>query len=63
MAATPGPLGIASQPGQWSDRSGAVPRWMAWAPPAALVWALACGSVRVWWAVAGAPSFGRSAPT
>jgi hypothetical protein len=36
----------------------AVPRWMAWAPPAALVWALAYGSVRVWWAVAGAPSFG-----
>jgi hypothetical protein len=31
---------------------------MAWAPPTALVWALAYGSVRVWWAVAGAPSFG-----
>jgi hypothetical protein len=36
----------------------AAPRWMAWAPPAALVWALAYGSVRVWWAVAGAPSLG-----
>lgn len=36
-----------------------VPRWIAWAPRAAVLWALAYGSVRVWWAVAGAPSFGR----
>lgn len=40
------------------SRRRAAPRWMAWAPPAALVWALAYGSVRVWWAAAGAPSFG-----
>jgi hypothetical protein len=32
---------------------------MAWAPRAALLWALAYGAVRVGWAVAGAPSFGR----
>jgi hypothetical protein len=31
---------------------------MAWAPWAAIVWALAYGGVRVWWAVSGAPSFG-----
>jgi hypothetical protein len=37
----------------------AAPRWMRWAPPAAISWALAYGSVRAWWAVAGAPSFGR----
>lgn len=30
---------------------------MAWAPQAALVWALAYGSLRVYWAAAGAPSF------
>jgi hypothetical protein len=32
---------------------------MAWAPWAAVLWALAYGAVRVWWAVAGPPSFGR----
>jgi hypothetical protein len=32
---------------------------MAWMPQAAILWALAYGSVRVWWAVHGAPSFGR----
>jgi hypothetical protein len=32
---------------------------MAWTPQAAILWALAYGSVRVWWAVGGAPSFGR----
>jgi hypothetical protein len=31
---------------------------MAWAPPAAILSALAYGAVRVWWTVAGAPSFG-----
>jgi hypothetical protein len=36
----------------------AAPRWMAWAPWAAILWALAYGALRVWWAVAGAPSFG-----
>jgi hypothetical protein len=36
----------------------ATPRWMAWAPQAAILWALAYGAVRVWWAVGGAPSFG-----
>src|ERR1700693_3632069 len=34
----------------------ATPRWMAWAPQAAILWALAYGAVRVWWAVGGAPS-------
>lgn len=38
-------------------RAGA-PRWVVWAPRAAVVLALAYGAVRVWWAVAGAPSFG-----
>jgi hypothetical protein len=37
----------------------AAPRWIRWAAPAAISWALVYGSVRVWWAVAGAPSFGR----
>jgi hypothetical protein len=32
---------------------------MTWVPQAAILWALAYGSVRVWWAVHGAPSFGR----
>ena len=32
---------------------------MAWTPLAAVLWALAYGAVRVWWAVRGAPSFGR----
>jgi hypothetical protein len=40
------------------SRRHAAPRWMAWAPPAVLVWALAYGSLRVWWAAAGAPWFG-----
>ena len=60
MKTTPGPLGIASQPGQWSDRSGAgCPD--GWPGRRRRHW---CGrwpidgSVRVWWAVAGAPSFG-----
>jgi hypothetical protein len=41
------------------ERSGQrlAPTWMAWAPQAALVWALAYGSLRVYWALAGAPSF------
>jgi hypothetical protein len=30
---------------------------MAWAPQAALVWAVAYGSLRFYWALAGAPSF------
>jgi hypothetical protein len=37
----------------------AAPRWMAWTPQAAVLWALVYGAVRVWWAVNGAPSFGR----
>ena len=36
----------------------AAPKWMAWAPTAAIVWALAYGALRAWWAVVGAPSFG-----
>lgn len=39
-------------------RPPAAPSWMAWAPRAAVLCAIAYGSVRVWWAVAGAPSFG-----
>ena len=34
----------------------AAPRWMAWTPQAAVLWALAYGAVRVWWAVNGDPS-------
>src|SRR5689334_1754938 len=34
------------------------PSWMAWTPLAAILWPLAYGAVRVWWAVSGAPSFG-----
>ena len=33
------------------------PAWMGWVPGAAVVWALAYGLVRTWWAVKGAPSF------
>src|SRR5438309_344208 len=33
---------------------------MAWTPQAAVLWALVFGTVRVWWAVHGAPSFGSS---
>jgi hypothetical protein len=36
----------------------AAPKWMAWTPQAAILWPLAYGAVRVWWAVGGAPSFG-----
>lgn len=32
------------------------PRWLTWVPLAALAWALAYGSVRIWWAIGGAPS-------
>jgi len=35
------------------------PQWMAWTPQAAVLWALVYGAVRVWWAVNGAPPFGR----
>ena len=34
------------------------PRWMGWTAQAALVWALAYGAVRVWWAIHGAPASG-----
>ena len=37
----------------------AAPRWMSWTPMAAVTWPLAYGALRVWWAVHGAPSFGR----
>ena len=43
---------------EW-PRPPAAPRWMAWTPQAAMVWAIVYGAVRVWWAVGGAPSFGR----
>ena len=32
------------------------PGWMTWAPSAAIAWALAYGSVRIWWAIGEAPS-------
>ena len=32
------------------------PRWMDWVPKAAIAWASAYGSVRIWWAIRGAPS-------
>jgi len=34
------------------------PGWMAWTPHAAVLWALAYGLVRVWWAIHGAPGSG-----
>lgn len=42
---------------EW-PRPPVAPGWMAWAPTAAVLWALAYGSLRVWWALGGAPSFG-----
>lgn len=36
----------------------AAPKWMAWTPTVAILWALAYGALRAWWAVVGAPSFG-----
>ena len=36
----------------------AAPGWMAWTPHAAVLWALAYGLVRVWWAIHGAPGSG-----
>ncbi len=42
---------------EWSHPP-AAPGWMAWTPHAAILWALAYGAVRVWWAARGAPSFG-----
>jgi hypothetical protein len=41
-----------------SPQPPAAPGWMDWAPRAAMLWALAYGAVRVWWAIAGSPSFG-----
>lgn len=37
----------------------AAPGWVAWTPQAGVLWALAYGAVRVWWAIGGSPSFGR----
>jgi hypothetical protein len=34
----------------------AAPRWMTWVPLAAIAWALAYGSLRIWWAIGDAPS-------
>ncbi|HXZ99098.1 MAG TPA: hypothetical protein VEK76_02000 [Candidatus Binatia bacterium] len=34
----------------------ATPGWMGWTTQAAVLWALAYGAVRVWWAVRGVPS-------
>jgi hypothetical protein len=34
------------------------PRWLPWAAPAALVWALGYGSLQLWWARGHRPSFG-----
>lgn len=43
--------------GRWPQPP-AAPMWMVWVPYAAVLWALAYGAVRVWWAIRGAPSFG-----
>src|SRR6476646_8670355 len=42
---------------EWPHPPGA-PGWMAWTPYAAILWALAYGAVRVWWALHGTSSFG-----
>lgn len=34
------------------------PRWIVWAPLAAILWALAYAVVRLWWALIGPPPFG-----
>jgi len=47
-----------THPVEWPHPPSA-PRWMTWTPQAAVGWALAYGSVRVWWAIHGAPSFGQ----
>jgi hypothetical protein len=39
------------------------PRWMAWVPRAAVVWALAYGPARVWWRSVTPPRSRRLAPT
>ncbi len=51
-------LESASRATRW-PQSPAAPGWMAWTPQAAVLWALAYGAVRVWWAIGGAPSLGR----
>jgi hypothetical protein len=51
------PAKRAGQAVEWSQPP-PEPKWMAWVPRAAVLWALAYGAVRVWWAVGGAPSFG-----
>ncbi len=43
---------------EWPPPHSQAPAWIAWAPRVAVSWALGYGAVRVWWAVAGAPSFG-----
>ncbi len=40
-----------------TERPQPAPRWMTWAPLAAIAWALAYGCVRIWWAIGDAPSF------
>lgn len=57
MAAGRPVAGRAGDAAPW-PRPPEAPRWLAWAAPAAFVWALAYGSVRARWAVGGAPSFG-----
>lgn len=51
-------LELANRAMEW-PKPPAAPGWMAWTSLAAVLWPLAYGSVRVWWAVHGAPSFGR----
>ncbi len=50
-------IGPQSASAEWPHPP-AAPRWMVWTPLAAVLWALAYGAVRVWWAIHGAPSFG-----
>jgi len=52
------PANSTTHPVEWPHPP-AAPGWMVWTPLAAVVWAIAYGSVRVWWAIHGAPSFGQ----
>ena len=45
-----------------TERPRPAPRWMTWVPSATLVWALVYGSVRIWWAIDGGPSFPPGRP-
>lgn len=46
------------EPMEW-PRPPAVPRWMVWAPYAAMLFPVGYGCLRAWWTIHGAPSFGH----